>query len=345
MKTTLALLTLAVAAACGSSGAPSIPDAAAPDDTASATDNGGPIKGVTDAPNVACGCDHATSLCAKLDTCAPFLMKAIYGDAVGCADRLTKSCSEQCRSRGTGMTETAILACESALSGASCNEVFANALAECAVSGTLTDGTACGDNSQCTSGFCAHRGALCGTCAAKGSAGAACPSGSNDECKTGLVCSGGKVCAAPAALGAPCDDTTAPCLTGTFCTSSKTCASTVAAGADCPGAFLNLVDGAVCFGKGTAANPQTAKQLETTPVGQACGLAPGDNAGPTLCAPGGVAACTAVSGAAALFGLPTKGICAGEKRDGYACSAGDLCQAGAQCINGICQIPSGRYCD
>jgi hypothetical protein len=30
--------------------------------------------------------------------------------------------------------------------------------------------------------------------------------------------------------------------------------------------------------------------------------------------------------------------------DGAPCSGTDFCQPGAQCINNLCEIPSGKYC-
>jgi hypothetical protein len=248
------------------------------------------------------------------------------------------------RSSGSGMTEASLQSCADALDVASCTDVFSNNVQACSFRGTLADGAICGDNSQCLSGFCALGGTICGVCANKQAAGSACASGNNDECQTGLVCSSGKICAKPAAVGIACDDATQPCLTGSFCTTGKTCALTVAAGDACPGAYLNLGDGTVCLGKNTAANPQICTQIGTAAVGQTCGLAPGNGLPATLCAPGSVAACTLVSGAVQLFGIPTKGICAAPIADGHTCTATDICLPGAQCISGTCQIPSGRYC-
>lgn len=342
MRNTVLLIAVLWVPACDGSSSQPIPstDAAVADpDTA-----GVPTKGAPDAKAVASGCDHASALCGKLEACAPFLLEAVYGDASQCADRLTKACTEQSLSAGSGMTEANILACEAGLTAATCNDVFANNLPACTFHGTLADGAVCGDNSQCASAFCSHTSNLCGVCAGKGAAGSACPSASNDECQTGLVCSSGKLCAQPALVGGACDDATQPCLTGAFCTSAKTCASTVKAGDKCPGAYLNVGDGTVCLGKDTAAKPQLSAQIGTASAGQPCGLAPGPDLPATLCAPGSVAAC---SGGIQLLGLPTKGICLAPLPDGHTCSATDLCQPGAQCIGGIgatCQIPSGRYC-
>jgi hypothetical protein len=338
MKNIATLVLLALAAACSSSSSTPGPS------TCSALDAGSPTNGTPDTRPAPQPCDHAAALCTKLDQCAPFYLKAVFGDVVGCTDRLTKTCTAQSQSNGSGMTEAAILACEAALSTATCNDVFANKVPACTFHGTFADSATCGDNTQCASGFCNHGGSLCGSCAAKGAAGAACASGSNDECQAALVCSSGKVCVAPAAVGGACDDTTAPCLIGSFCTSAKTCALTVAVGADCPGGYLNFGDGTVCFGKSSATSPQTAAQIGTAGPGQICGLSPGAGLPATLCAPGGVAACSPTRDSIDLLGITTKGRCAALTQDSYQCAASGECFAGAQCIAGTCQIPSGRYC-
>jgi hypothetical protein len=340
MKNTPYFLAILLLPVCGgSSSNPGFDNdaavAAGPD--SAAVETGAPTLGGSDAKAVGSGCDHAAALCAKLSQCAPFLLKAAYGEAATCTDRLTTACTAQSLSPGSGMTQANILACEASLATADCKDVFANNLPACTFHGTLADGTTCGDNSQCASGFCSTGGNLCGACAGKGAAGSTCASGSNDECQTGLVCTTGKICAQPAAIGAACDDATKPCLTGSFCTTAKTCALTVAAGQDCPGTYLNFGDGTICLGK-------TSAQIGTATAGQPCGLAPGNGASATLCAPGSVAACTLLSGGIQLFGLPTKGICSAPIQDGFTCTATDTCQPGAQCIAGTCQIPSGRYC-
>jgi hypothetical protein len=344
----LALILLV--SACGSSSgtppptddaAAPLPEAAVPETDAPVPqpDGGGSTIGTPDGKPSASGCEYVAALCAKLAECAPFFLKAAYGDEAGCADRAGKSCTEQSKSRGSGLNQASILACTAALSTATCRDVLANNIPQCSFHGSYADGTVCGDNTQCQSGFCSHNGVLCGVCAAKGVAGAACPSGSNDECQNGLVCSSGKLCAVPAGVGAACDDATAPCLMGSFCTTAKTCALTVAAGQECTGAYLNLGDGTVCLAKGTLAG-----QIGTATAGQPCGLNPGDGLPATLCAPGGVPACTS-TGTGELLGIPVKGLCVDPIEDGGTCTAAGVCKAGAQCIDRACRVPSGRYCE
>ncbi len=322
--TATVVIVFAACAACGSS---------------SDTDGGTATRGASDGPIAASGCDQAAALCDKLSQCAPFLLAAGYGDVTQCSARLTNVCTEQASSDGSGMTRASIQACKAALATATCDDVFGNRLAECAFRGSFADGTACGDNSQCASGFCNRSGNLCGACSAKQPVGAACPSGSNDECQTGLVCSTGKVCASPATVGGPCDDKTQPCLYGSFCTTAKTCARTVAVGESCPGAYINIADGTFCTGRDAV-----AKSFGTAASGQECGLAPGAGKPATLCAPGGVPACTPLSDSIPVLGMPTHGMCAAGISDGFTCTAASVCMAGAQCIAGTCQIPSGKLC-
>lgn len=350
MKLTIGIVPIALLVACGGGGggttAPA--DAAVSPDSLSIPDatseSGGATRGGSDATTTATGCDHVVAMCTKLNQCAPFFLKAIYGDLASCNDRLIKVCTQQSATNTTGLSQASVQACETALNAATCADLFANNIPACSFHGTLADGATCGDNTQCASAFCQLGGNLCGTCAAKAAAGAACASGNNDECQAGLVCSSNKTCVAPALLGAACDDKTQPCLTGTFCTTAKTCASTVAVGTDCPGAYMNFADGTYCAAKNTTASPQVGTQIGTASAGQPCGLAPGNSLPATLCAPGSVAACTLTSGGITLFGLPTKGVCSAPIQDGFTCAATDVCLAGAQCISGICQIPAGRYC-
>jgi hypothetical protein len=325
MKYTASVALLLVSWGCGGS--------------SSSPDGGTATRGATDGPVAASGCEHAVALCNKVAECAPFLLKAIYGDLTGCADRLTRACTEQATSNGSGMTRDKLLACETALSAATCNDLFGNNIPGCTFHGTFADGSPCGDNSQCTSGFCNTGGNLCGTCEGKQPAGAACASGSNDQCQSGLVCSSGKTCATPGVVGGACDDKTQPCLTGAFCTNAKTCALTVEAGEKCPGAYLNLGDGTFCTNKDAQST-----QIETASAGQECGLSPGTGKSATLCAPGSVAACTPLNDSITLLGIPTHGMCADPVQDGFPCTVSSACLAGAQCIAGTCQIPSGKYC-
>jgi hypothetical protein len=338
MKNSLCLVLLL--SACSSSSTPATPDAyTAGPDAEAAVDVGTPTRGAPDAGASSAGCGRAAALCGKLEACAPFFLKAGYGDLPSCTDRLTKVCTEQSKANGSGMTEAALAACEAALTQATCSDVFANKVSACVFHGALADGDACGDHGQCASGLCKTGGALCGVCTPKGGVGAACASGSNDECQTGLVCSSGKICATPAALGGLCDEKTQPCVSGTFCTSANTCASMVPAGAECPGIYLNFTDGTLCTGKGSS-----SLQLGTAAPGKDCGLLPGDGVPPTLCAPGGVAACAGLVGSSQLLGIPTKGICTAPIEDAFNCTANSDCLTGSQCINGTCRIPSGMYC-
>jgi hypothetical protein len=329
---------LALLGGCGKESSTSAIDSAAP-----ALDGGAPVRGTGDAGIASTGCERAGALCTKLNECAPFLLAAVYGDLATCASRLTKTCTAASQSDGSGTTPSALAACETALAGASCADVLSNNL-PCNFNGTLLAGAACGDNSQCASGFCNHPATTCGVCAEKAVEGGPCLSGSNDECGAGLVCTKNATCAKPAASGKTCEENSHPCLAGTFCTAAGTCADVVNAGQECPGAFLDLTKGVLCWGRHSAAAPQLAVQLGAAAPGRACGLSPGPSLPATLCAPGGVPACTLAAGGIMLFGAPTKGICAAPVQDGFTCDTTSVCEPGAQCINAMCTIPSGKYC-
>src|ERR1017187_6445882 len=137
MRDTIFLVAILTIPACGgaSSLATTPLDAAAVDPDAPAGDTGAP--GGSDAK--ASGCDLAAKLCTKLAACAPFLLKAVYGDVTTCSDRLTLACTEQSRSTGSGMTANNLQHCADALDTAACKDVFANNVPACTFHGTLPD--------------------------------------------------------------------------------------------------------------------------------------------------------------------------------------------------------------
>src|SRR6202007_2146245 len=72
------------------------------------------------------------------------------------------------------------------------------------VAGTLADGAACNDDSQCKGGFCGASadGGACGACAEKPGP-SACQENSN--CASGQLCNANGTCVAAGAVGAQCD--------------------------------------------------------------------------------------------------------------------------------------------
>src|SRR5579883_2356783 len=102
---------------------------------------------------------YAQQYCARYGTCSFLGNEIIYGDDNTCRGRVQLSCMARGMAPGTGFGPSQITACAAAIATASCGDFFnmasAGAIAACnPVAGTLADGAACGDHSQCHSAFC-----------------------------------------------------------------------------------------------------------------------------------------------------------------------------------------------
>ncbi|MGH7296467.1 MAG: hypothetical protein ACRELB_16135, partial [Polyangiaceae bacterium] len=117
---------------------------------------------------------------------------------------------------------------------------------ECSFQGSLADGAACNDSSQCLSGNCATSNpapgggagsAPCGTCATAVAVGQPCATG--DTCVYGSVCAASGpdyACTAVSYgdVGAACDGLETECKTGLYCDApTQQCASPGGAGDAC----------------------------------------------------------------------------------------------------------------
>lgn len=229
-------------------------------------------------PTQACT-DVSNAVCAKIDSCAPAVISAIYGDTATCAQRTESTCNAALALQNTGDQAGNVEDCANAYKTVSCEGALANTPPkECAHKpGPLGDGTACGAAGQCKSGVCQFDTTGCGKCIEPVAAGANC-NGTSD-CQSGLVCalsavtqtSATSVCIAPAASGGTCSTQApiVPCQAGLVCTSGK-CAAPLAAGSACdPTVQPTLCDqanGYFCTPRGTRC---IAAIAATT--GQACG--------------------------------------------------------------------------
>jgi hypothetical protein len=288
----------------------------------------------------------SNALCDKVNTCSAFLTQLAYGDVATCQSRLKASLAAAAAASGSGWTGSNLEACAQALPAVSCDDALGhNIPVPCRTpSGQLATGAACGDNSQCSSGYCnLGPGGKCGTCAAGlGAAGAGCYR--DDDCAYGTLCVGNDVTASPAkqgkctglgASGATCDDLH-PCEKTLSC-NAGVCATPAAAGAACSqtgsdffgscnelaGDYCNKVTNGVCAAFSVAGS------------GQQCG---GINGGITVCAKSDGKCPTAAGAATATCGDPAM--------DFGNCNAktGPFCLSPAQCIGGVCTIPTPGSC-
>jgi hypothetical protein len=300
------------------------------------------------------GCDdQATAICKKINDCTPFILQSEYGDQTTCAGQQKQACLALLQATGTSRTPSGASDCATALRAQSCSDFAASVpLPACAPTpGSLSGGTACIDDSQCTSAFCrvtSSSAGACGLCANNPAAqlGAAC-SGST-PCDVGLTCvanegDGGSICAGLGESGDPCSDT-APCASGFYCnqtsvvgdggftTTAGSCTALGASGASCSSAPCDPSQGVAC----DPSSHQCAA-ITLAPAGQEC-----DN-DLTQCAGG---TCRASPEAGPEAGPDEPRICIPAATVGSGCDvlAGPDCMPPAQCTEHVCTIKQASSC-
>jgi hypothetical protein len=310
--------------ACGSTVEPP-PEAAAGSGGAVGTTepagSGGGTGGATDPARAFT--DFSTAVCNLLDECEPIFFQSVYGDVATCIRRYAVQTSLYAADPGTTATPALLEGCAKALTGLSCAEgISPNGPAACnSVPGTQADGTACGDDGQCSGGFCKRTtDPSCGVCAKRVGLGEACSA----DCEFGLVCASG-MCAEIVAAGGACD-ATHPCQSVLSCIGGV-CSTPLAAGAACQAITdCDLDKGYFCDGT------KTCQPLGLAKIGEACGMV---GNGIVLCLAG---SCTAPS--------PNMGTCVAFIADGGACDPTQIqgCTPPANCVNNVCALPNPASC-
>jgi hypothetical protein len=279
-------------------------------------------------------CDGFTAYCAKLNTCAPALVKVGFGTVDECSTRFAIQCKDAVKAPDSGLTATTLSACSTALATATCEDAIYRKVAACDFMGGRGNGMACGANAQCTSGYCSQGSDACGVCSALVGAGTKCEIA--DDCEPGLDCSSDGHCVVPGAAGTNCT-ATQPCKYGTYCkpatpgAETGSCVNTAnAPGVDCNkdyAASCNLLLGIFCDG-----NTGKCANLGFAANGDPCGLVAGKF---VLCAKGDCAY---------PDDLATQGVCGALAADGASCSATTACEDPAVCVQGKCKLPSSLAC-
>ena len=266
------------------------------------------------------------SFCGKLGECFPYYMRANYGDLQNCIARESLSCPA---SPPTGSNDTPQngLKCAQEIRGTSCEDYAVRKYpASCILSGSFANGLACSWHDQCQGSYCARAaGQQCGTCAPLVSAGGRCLLA--DDCAAGLECNPSGVCVSPVGPGMACNNNI-PCSYGFFCGGGSCVATVRDPGASCS-------PGACSFPHGLFCNLELKRcqAIGVASPGMACGFIGG---GYTSC--GGGVECDADSVSKPMD------ICPATAQDGESCNADKPCRIGADCINGICRIPSALSC-
>jgi hypothetical protein len=272
----------------------------------------------------------ATALCDRIGACSPTALKLFYGDAATCAARAALGCTTDQGTDGITRTPDDLVKCAAALAPAACADLLANQYpAACDLKpGVAVNGTACGSDWQCQSTYCRKADAACGVCGPRQAANGDCTVDAG--CLKGLVCAN-KKCVAPGAPGADCNPGNQPCRGDLYCAkATNQCTAKVGAAGSC-------VDDQACdLTKGVACINKVCETINIAGAGQVCGL-------PTK------TLCTGFSG----FGpaqdpcsnILVGGICAKPADDGTPCGADhQVCLAPANCVMGVCRLPSAPNC-
>jgi len=299
------------------------------DDGGGATSEGG-ADGGSGVTNAMAASDAANAYCARAASCAPAYVTIAYGTTDECVQRLGASLLQGITANGSNETPSIVEECTTAITNASCSDLLGRNLpAVCTPpAGSLADGTACAEDSQCSGGRChIAAGTVCGTCGEPSNAGTACSQ--DDDCANGMKCSAANsTCQPYGAMGAACDadrvcNPTYACVNGT-CGAPGVANTPCTTSDECDELHGIFCDGTKCTSVGFA------------PAAGACGLVSGVL---TLCE-GPAGDCQGVA-------APTyRGTCVAAAADGAACDAtnGPMCTAPAVCVNSVCELPDPTMC-
>jgi len=268
----------------GNGGSASMPDGSPAGGAGGATDGATPDASSgtsTDASSdarQACA-SFAATVCSKLESCAPFVLGVLYGDAATCRDRTALGCVPTFGAPGTSATPAKTAACDKSIAALTCPSFLAIDLgAACKTDpGTVATGAACGDDAQCDSTFCARTpDATCGICQPPTSAGSACV---RNSCSAGTVCPAGQSkCITPVA-GKVDDACTAQeqCdlahAVGCNVGAGKCLALTAASSGACGANSIFPTSYAVCPASGTCSAPLGGRCSAAAKDGDACSTA------------------------------------------------------------------------
>jgi hypothetical protein len=260
---------------------------------------------------------------------------------------------------GSGVTDSALSSCASAIQAAGCDANLAEITA-CAFTGSLAAGAACSDATECQSGSCnitlemGGSQSTCGTCTKAVAVGQPCG-------MTGVSCAVGSECDEPGATGGTCKTITfggpgascempnQECASGSNCvfsTDSATCTALVGMGASCLDSAqcqspLGCPAGK-CAPRSQAGGPCSSDGDCTS--GLACDDATKKCASVTWVSAGG--SCSALT--LCLVGdCSPEGKCPTVTPDGQACEVTSMtavCDTLSSCVNGKCALPGTTVC-
>jgi hypothetical protein len=274
---------------------------------------------------------EADAVCSALSDCAMPWVQFLYGDKDTCVMRLGRSCIDEQSAAGITRTTNDLVACAEAVKRASCPDLLASKFPDaCLVKpGTIANGLACGSDWQCADAYCNKpSNSDCGVCGPRSAAGGTCTA--DDGCQTGMVCAN-KKCVLPGDMGAGCGDA-APCRSNLYC-ANNVCGPKLGAGGACTTILSGTCDiyqGYVC---NTLLGAGQCTLVTVKKGGEACG--------------GGTATVCMDFNPCAGSTANQTGVCANPAADGTQCGTtgnDPHCLPPANCVNGLCRLPSVPSC-
>lgn len=278
--------------------------------------------------DVSKGCaEFASVTCARLLECSAYNAKYYGTDLSDCETQLKVDCAQSSAAGGSSRSSDQATSCAEAMKSATCDQVLgATPLPACTPTGTLADGTACGDSFQCQSNFCKRpAGSTCGTCTRRGKLGEACP---DDVCEYGVQCANA-ICIPYRKSGEACD-LTARCLPSLACIAGACTAPAV--GAQCGEPWeCSLEQAQYCDANSLTCQPFP---LRVAADGEACGTSANE-----------FVDCRALSYCKTTNGADF-GVCARLPEAGQPCAGEqkNRCTFGASCKDGTCQVIDRASC-
>lgn len=279
----------------------------------------------------------AGSFCDRIAACyGDFFVKAFIGDTATCKSRLQIEVKGSAKGAGVQITDAEAATCKAAVDTAACNTLLADGVKECDFRGTLADGAACANDSQCTSGACyVDAKTNCGKCGARAAEAADCTS---SKCARGLTCSAANKCVKTVAEGGACDTNT-PCELSLSCISGK-CGKGLANGAPCKNAANQTpcdgFTGLYCRPPSATVADGTCTPFTVATANELCGVTLQPAVDYSFCENSQCVGATST----------TRGTCKSFLADGAACDATKQpdCQFPAKCRNGKCAMLDPTVC-
>jgi hypothetical protein len=261
----------------------------------------------------------------------------------------------------TGYSAAAFDSCAAQVKAADACRFGDNATAGCPSmyeTGGLQPGSSCIDGKQCLSGTCEYKSvaadgglatAACGACAPFVAVGQACSPTANDQCAQAAACVGTpSVCAAitfGAAAGQSCSGSVL-CQVGLYCDQDKlVCTAPGGQGASCTGdatcgPHLYCVSGTCQPPRTQGASCSSATPCDVTML---CSMATQKCEPVTWVSAGQSCGDTVLCS----VGHCSMGVCPQVIPDGQPCATNGqaaTCDAFAQCVNGVCALPTSATC-